>query len=156
MSRTQRKSKIWQIVVTVGLVLLTLFTIGIGTKVFDSDVKNVNPYFGYSLGSIDLNGKICDSKQNIVQKDLQTVEGLEIEISEYSTITYKVAFYDETDELVLLTDSLSENLDISIIPETAKTFRVVITPNAVDGEIVEISSVMISKYAKMLTVKYNS
>lgn len=156
MSRTQRKSKIWQIVVTVGLVLLTLFTIGIGIKVFDSDVKNVNPYFGYSLGSIDLNGKICDSKQNIVQKDLQTVEGLEIEISEYSTITYKVAFYDETDELVLLTDSLSENLDISIIPEAAKTFRVVITPNAVDGEIVEISSVMISKYAKMLTVKYNS
>ncbi len=156
MSRTQRKSKIWQIVITVGLVLLTLMTIGIATKVFDSEVKNVNPYFGYNLGSIDLNGKVCDSKQNIVQKDLQTVEGLEIEVSEDSTITYKVAFYGENDELVLLTDSLNEDLDLSIIPEAAKTFRVVITPNAVDGEIVEISSVMISKYSKMLTVKYNS
>lgn len=110
----------------------------------------------YVLGTIDENGKMVDSKKSIVMEDAETVDGLTIDIDEETaTISYRVVFYGEDGEYLSTTDMLEEDYDATSAPESAETFRVVITPYQVDGEDVSISIFGISKYAKQLDVSYN-
>ena len=89
-------------------------------------------------------------------KDTESVEGLTIDIDEdNATISYRVAFYDEEGEFVSITDYLETDYDETVTPETAESFRVLITPDQVDGEDVEINIFTIAKYANQLDVAYS-
>ncbi len=110
----------------------------------------------YAITSISATtGKNVDSKQHIAMKDAKTVDGLEITLGENAQITYKVAFYDEDGKFVSMTDAQSEDFDNTNIPATAKTFRVEITPNQVDGKDVTITIWNIGNYTSQITIVYN-
>ena len=82
--------------------------------------------------------------------------GCTIDIDEdNATISYRVVFYDEEGEYLSTTEALETDYDETTTPETAESFRVVITPDQVDGEDVEISIFTMSKYANQLDVAYN-
>ena len=112
--------------------------------------------FNYSIGGISSStGKDVESKLSMYTRNYGNVDGMEIKVKDDATITYKVAFYDEDKAFVDMSDALDEDFDISDLPEGAEYFRVVITPNQVDGEDVKVSIFTILHYANMLTITYN-
>lgn len=110
----------------------------------------------YAITSISsTTGKDVDSNLHISMKNKKAVDGLSIKLSDNAQITYKVAFYDEDGAFVSMTTAQSADFDNSNIPSTAKTFRVEITPNQVDGKDVTITIWNISNYTAQLTIVYN-
>ena len=110
----------------------------------------------YVRGNVDENGKRIESKKAIVMKDTKNVDGLTIDIDEENaTITYRVVFYSEDGEYLSMTESMATDYEATSTPETAETFRVVVTPNQVDGEEVEIGALQVGKYASQLAIEYN-
>lgn len=141
---------------TIGSICLSVVTlialcVGLGNITKTKTLKNSD----YAVGSIDASGKIIESKQNIYTKDAYSVDGMTIEIDEDATITYKVAFYDEKDAFISMTDAKTVDFVASEIPATAKTFRVIVTPNPVDGEPVEVTFLNSNKYTSQLEITYN-
>lgn len=109
----------------------------------------------YAVGAIDETGKIIESKKSAYMRDSKTTENLTIDIDEETaTITYKVAYYDEDEKFISMTESLDEDLDETTIPETAKYFRVLVTPNQVDGEDVTLNLFNKAKYTSQLEISY--
>ena len=133
----------------------TIVGIVVGSHVAVDTTDEVGIY-DYSLGTIDATGKIVESKKSIYTDAMQTVEGLTIELDEETAnISYKVAFYNEDEEFISLTEAMTEDFDAANIPEGAAFFRVVITPNQVDGEDVIVTVFNSAKYAKQLDVSYS-
>lgn len=109
----------------------------------------------YAIDSIDSTGKIVDSKLSLYSKKLNTVDNLAVEIDEKTaTITYKVVYYDENEEYISTSEAAAKDLVTSDIPSSAKYFRIVITPDAVDGEAVELNIFNVSKYTSQLKVTF--
>ena len=111
----------------------------------------------YAVGNINESGKIVESRQSMYMEEMQTTDGYAIELDqETANVTYKVAFYDVDKNFISMTESQDADFDTETnTPETAKYFRVVITPNAVDGEAVELNIFNMHKYAKQISVSYN-
>ena len=133
-------------VVTALAVLLGIVNNAVTTKT----LKGVD----FERGSLDANGKYVESNENLVSMDMNTVDGLIIEINEDATVSYKLAFYNEDEEFVSMTESLTENFDTENIPAEAKYFKVVITPNQVDGENVKVNVLNQNKFVKQLKVTF--
>lgn len=153
----KKKSKIkWLLsIASVVLSVITLVALVVGLNNLTTDTKSVSNN-DYAIGTINETGKIVESKQSAYMKDAETIDGLTIDIDEETaTITYKVAFYDEDGKFISMTDAMSEDFDATAIPETADTFRVVITPYQVDGENVELSIFNMGKYTSQLDVSFN-
>lgn len=141
-------------IVSVVLSIATLVAVCVGLNNL-ADTKSVNKS-DYAIGTINETGKVVESKQSAYMKDAESVDGLTIDIDEETaTITYKVAFYDEDGNFISMTESLESDFDATNIPENADTFRVVITPYAVDGENVELSIFNMGKYTSQLDVSFN-
>lgn len=148
------KSK-W-IVTLVAFLLIAAVLVGFGVKISQQEKTVTLNSFGYSVGGINsTTGNVFETKKSIYTKNLCNVDGMEIEIGEDATITYKVAFYDKDKEFVSMSDAQNVDFDNANAPETAKYFRVVITPDQVDGEDVTIGTLSIAKYANMLKITYN-
>lgn len=152
----KKKSKLkWALtIVSVVLSVITLVAlcVGLGNLATTKTLSNGD----YAIGTINENGKVADSKQSAYTKKAYKTENMSIEIDEETaTITYKVAFYDKDGKFVSMTDALDEDFDTTSIPETATEFRVVITPNQVDGEAVELNIFNVSKYTSQLDVVVN-
>jgi len=110
----------------------------------------------YDIGNIDATtGKYVASEKSIYMEEMQTVDGLTIEVEDDAQVTYKVAYYNEDKVFISMTDALAGDLDVETIPASAGYFRVIITPNAVDGEDVKLTVFNASSYAKQITVTYN-
>lgn len=109
----------------------------------------------YALGTIDEEGKILESKKSMYSKELQLIKGLKIELSENSTITYKIVFYDEDKAYISTTESLDVAYSSDLEVEGAKYFRVIITPFQVDGEDVILTAFNMGKYIDQLEVIFN-
>ena len=110
----------------------------------------------YTRGSVDESGKRIESKKSIVMKDKKNVEGLTIDIDEENaTVTYRVVFYGADGEYLSATESMATDYEKEIAPDGAETFRIVVTPNQVDGDDVTIGGLDVFKYAKQLDVTYN-
>ena len=151
----KEKTKALLIVLSFVLSLITtvavIFGVSNATKTTESVSKSE-----YVLGNVDENGKTIDSKKSIVMKKAKNVDGLAIDIDEENaTVSYRVVFYGEDGEYLSSTETLETDYDASSTPETAETFRVVITPYQVDGEDVKIGYFTINKYAKQLEITYN-
>lgn len=152
----KKKSKVkwWLTIVSVFLSIATLVAVCVGLGNL-ADTKNVSKS-DYAIGTISETGKIVESKQSAYMKDAETIDGLVIDIDEdTATITYKVAFYDEDGKFISMTESQETDFDTANIPETADTFRVVITPYQVDGENVEMNIFNMSKYTSQLDITFN-
>ena len=105
----------------------------------------------YAVGTLDENGKVAESKENIYTKDLISVDGLKITVKEKADVQYKLYFYDADEAFVSASEEwLTADFD-GTIPETAKYVRVVIDPI----EDNEVSVFEVLGYANQLTVTYN-
>lgn len=156
MVHTIRKEKAqWLLVLTaIVLSVIALVSAVIGLNKHETTTNVTNSM--YAVGTIDETGKIIDSKKSAYMKDLHTTENLTIDIDEETaTITYKVAYYDEDEKFLSMTDSLSNDLDETTIPENAKYFRVVVTPNQVDEEDVKLNFFNKSNYTSQLEITFN-
>ena len=152
-----KKDKMKTLLIVLSFVLSLITTIAVcfgisnATKTTQSVSKSE-----FVLGSVDESGKVIESKKSIVMENAKNVDGLTIDIDEENaTITYRVVFYGEDGEYLSTTESLETDYDATSTPETAETFRVVITPYQVDGEDVKIGYFTINKYAKQLDITYN-
>ena len=105
----------------------------------------------YAVGTLDDNGKVAESKENIYTKDLISVDGLKITVKEKADVQYKLYFYDADKAFVSASEEwLTADFE-GTIPETAKYVRVVIDPI----EDNEVSVFEVFGYADQLTVTYN-
>lgn len=150
---TRKKSLIISIIalVLVSVMAVALvFTIGKVDKMETTKTISSN-VFTYSIGTLDEEGKYKQGTSSIYLKDFQEVDGLICDIKEDATITYKVVFYDSEKEFISATEELSADFDGSSIPESAKYFKVMITPT----NDAEVSFFEIDTYADQLTVKVN-
>lgn len=147
------KAKLW---LTIGAFVLAF--VALLSAIFAINNQTTTTTFGnsdYSINAIDASGKIVESKQSVVS-DMASVEDMKIEINEETaTITYKVAFYDEDEKFISMTETLESDFDATTTPENAKYFRVVVTPYQVDGEAVEINIFNQAKYTSQLDVTIN-
>ena len=105
----------------------------------------------YAVGTLDDNGKVAESKENIYTKDLISVDGLKITVKEKADVQYKLYFYDADKAFVSASEEwLTADFD-GTIPETAKYVRIVIDP--IEDNEVFVFEVL--GYANQLTVTYN-
>lgn len=152
--KKKNKFKFALTIVSVVLSIITLIAVCVGLGNLAETKKLTNNDF--AIGTINETGKVVESKQSAYTKKAYSVDGMSIELDEETaTITYKVAFYDKDGSFVSMTDSLDEDFVTSTIPATAKTFRVVVTPLAVDGEPVELSIFNVGKYTSQIQVTIN-
>ena len=152
-----KKSKIAMVMscIAAGLAAITCLAATLGLANNANTTKSVNS-FDFARGAIESTGKVVESNQNLVTKSAITVDGMAIEIDdENATISYKVAFYDENDEFISMTEEQVENFDTDNVPANAKTFKVMITPNQVDGEPVKLNVFNQNKYLKQIKITYS-
>ena len=150
------KSKKATIISIVAIIVsLTAFLGVVVGLVNMSDTDSVSNT-GFSVGTIDATtGKALDSKLSIYTPDKYTVDGLEIKLVDEPTVTYKVFFYDEEGEFVSASAEQAGDFVSTSVPEGAATFRVLITPNKVDGEAVEITMLNKASYIEQLEISFN-
>lgn len=155
MTKTKKEKAKWWL--TIGAVVLSVVAlvsaiIGLTKNITTTKLGSTD----YAIGSVDSTGKVIDSKKSVYSKDLNTTDNLTIDIDEdTATITYKVAYYDENEKFVSMTEAMSKDLDTTSIPSTAEYFRVIITPNQVDGEDVTLNIFNMSKYTSQIEVTFD-
>lgn len=113
--------------------------------------KSVSALTDYDIGTLDANGKVTKSTENIYLKDYITTDGLKVTIKEKADIQYKLYFYTEDKTFVSASSAwLTADFD-GTVPATAKYVRIVIDPT----EDSEVSALEVFGYASQLTVTYN-
>lgn len=113
--------------------------------------KSVSALTDYDIGTLDANGKVTKSTENIYLKDYITTDGLKVTIKEKADIQYKLYFYTEDKTFVSASSAwLTADFD-GTVPATAKYVRIVIDPT----EDAEVSALEVFGYANQLTVTYN-
>lgn len=154
MTKTERKSNKVKWILTIVSVVLSLATLISCLFAFGNmaETKTMSST-AYHIGTIDDGGKIVDSRKSIYS-DMKTTESLEITLDEDSQITYKVVFYDENEDFISMSETLETDFDTTATPENAEYFRVVITPNQIDGEDTIVNIFNMGKYTKMLNVTF--
>lgn len=151
-----KKSKT-SLVVSIVSMLLSVVTVlalvfSLGSSQVTTTTANATMF---KNGAINEDGKVIESNLSAVLSEAKTVKDMKIEIDEESAvITYKVAFYDKDGNFISMTDEQVADFDVNEIPQDADTFRVVVTPNEVDGEAVKINSLNRAKYVKQLKVTF--
>lgn len=153
MVKAEKKNKIKWILTIVSFVLSLATIIGVLFAFGNmAETKNLSST-DYHIGMIDDGGKIVESRKSIYS-DLITTEDMEITLDENANITYKVVFYDEEEKFVSATETLETDYDTTATPENAEYFRIVITPNQVDGEDIILNVFNMGKYTKMVNVQF--
>ena len=154
MTKTERKSNKVKWILTIVSVVLSLATLISCLFAFGNmaETKTMSST-AYHIGTIDDGGKIVDSRKSIYS-DMKTTESMEITLDEDSQITYKVVFYDENEDFISMSETLETDFDTTATPENAEYFRVVITPNQIDGEDTIVNIFNMGKYTKMLNVTF--
>ncbi|MBR2614984.1 MAG: hypothetical protein IKC71_05270 [Clostridia bacterium] len=132
------------------LLVAVLFTFSKINKTEDTKTIGSN-VFNYSIGILDETGEYEQGTTSIYLKELKEVDGLNVDIKEDATVTYKVYFYNADEEFISATDVLDVDFDGTSTPEDAEFFRIVVTPT----NDAEVSFGEIGRYARQLTVSVN-
>ena len=152
MTKTKSNRLKWVLsIVSIVLSLATLIGVIVGVNNM-ADTTTLSQT-DYHIGTINETGKIIESKKSIYS-DMSTIEDMEITLAENSNITYKVVFYDEDEKFISMTETLETDFDTSSNPSNAEYFRVLITPNQVDGEDITLNVFNMGKYTKMINVEF--
>ena len=154
MTKTARKSNKLKWILTIVSVVLSLATLISCLFAFGNmaETKSLS-VTDYQIGTINESGKIIESKKSIYS-DMVTTEDMEITLDEDCQITYKVVFYNEDEDYISMTDTLENDFNTTAIPENAEYFRIIITPNQVDGEDVIVNLFNVGKYTNMVNVEF--
>lgn len=152
MRKFMSRNKTRWLLVTLALIALTSVVVVLGIRLNkQATTTTVSAATGYDIGSLDVNGKVTKSTENIYLKDYITTDGLKVTIKEKADIQYKLYFYTEDKTFVSASSSwLKADFDGNV-PATAKYVRVVINPI----EDAEVSVLEVFGYANQLTVTYN-
>ena len=139
---------------TVAVILLAIMVVALGLAFGKINTTTKLGNFGYKIGNVDTStGKVIESNQHLYSKMLNCKD-MAIEVKDNATATYDVIFYDADGELLQVYQNQSSDFDTSYIPQSAKTFRVVITPALKDGEPVTILKILQHKYTSQFVVTY--
>ncbi len=152
---TKKSNKLKGILAIVSIVLSVITLVALCVCLGNATTTKTLRNSDYAIGTINESGIVVESKQHIYTEDSYSVEDMVIELEEGANITYKVAFYDKDGKFVSMSDAQSADFDVTNVPATATEFRIVITPNAVDGEAVELTIFNMSKYTNQLSVVVN-
>ena len=137
---------------TTGLLIVGLLIASLFAKIDGMQATRKLTANDYNIGAVSVeSGKVIESKQNYYS-DMFELDGAEIKVEEDATASYKVFFYDEDKNFIEATDTLTQDLDADSIPESAKYFRVMVTPALVDGEPVECKVLNMSKDISQISI----
>ena len=138
-----------KIAIVVLFLLVAVLAVGVVTTLFRVNTQiqtQTLTSINYEVGSLsDSDGTEVDSTGSIRSKELHNIDGLTIKSKADSKVTYKLYCYDKDGKFV------SAQSDTSSIPETATSFRIVITPT----ETVEIGYFDINNYSGQVSVTFN-
>ena len=132
-------------------VLIALLLVGMCSTVITLDKQietETVSVWAFKIGALDAAGKYDESDGSIYMKNVESVDGLEIEVMEDAEVTYQIFFYDEDKALLSVSEELSADYVYANDVDGAEYFRVVITPT--DDE--EIGLFEKYGYAKQLTI----
>ena len=147
------RSKTKNIFIFTAIALIFVMLAGVFAKLNNMETEKKIGSTAYSVGAVSVDtGKYVDSNMSIYMKDMQELDGAEIKIEDEAQISYNIYFYNSEKAFISATQNLTSDFDNATAPEGAVYFRVQITPNAVDGEAVELSIFNVSKYAKQLDI----
>ncbi len=152
MRKFMSRNKTRWLLVMLALIALTSVVVVLGIRLNkQATTTTVSAATGYDIGTLDANGKVTKSTENIYLKDYITTDGLKVTIKEKADIQYKLYFYTEDKTFESSSSSwLKADFDGNV-PATAKYVRVVIDPI----EDAEVSVLEVFGYANQLTVTYN-
>lgn len=152
MRKFMSRNKTRWLLVTLALIALTSVVVVLGIRLNkQATTTTVSAATGYDIGTLDANGKVTKSTENIYLKDYITTDGLKVTIKEKADIQYKLYFYTEDKTFVSASSAwLTADFD-GTVPATAKYVRIVIDPT----EDSEVSALEVFGYASQLTVTYN-
>lgn len=113
----------------------------------EAKTQSITP--SYAVGSLNATtGKYVDSKGSIYTKNAFDCNGLKTTLDFDNNIKYQLFFYDFDENFLSASNILTENFKDEV-PFTAKSCRIVITPNEDDN----INFFEISKYSKQLKIE---
>lgn len=152
MRKFMSRNKTRWLLVTLALIALTSVVVVLGIRLNkQATTTTVSAATGYDIGTLDANGKVIKSSENIYTKDYINVDGLKVTIKEKADVQYKLYFYDaDKTFLSASTTWLTADFDGNV-PVNAKYARVLIDPT----EDAEVSLLEVFGYANQLTVTYN-
>lgn len=138
------------------IVLLFTAVIGISVHLVRSEPTKTLNATHYSVGTIDTTtGENVDSNLSFRMKNLQTTDGVVIDIKDNPSVTYDIYFYNEDEELVGYQLDLEVDFDSESLMPGYEYFKITITPNQVDGENVVCSIWNILNYTNQVSVTFN-
>lgn len=152
MRKFMSRNKTRWLLVTLALIALTSVVVVLGIRLNkQATTTTVSAATGYDIGTLDANGKVTKSTENIYLKDYITTDGLKVTIKEKADVQYKLYFYDADKTFVSASTTwLTADFDGNV-PANAKYARVLIDPT----EDAEVSALEVFGYANQLTVTYN-
>lgn len=112
-------------------------------------VVDVNP--SWSVGALTTQGKYKEAENSIYTKEAFDCYGLNVTLAFENDIAYQIYFYDFDGAYLSSTQSLTTNYK-EVVPESAKTCRIVITPLNDDS----ISFFEVNGYARQLSIEVST
>ena len=156
MYKKQKSSKVKNFFLWGSIALLAVGVIGLGVHAIQSEPTKTLNATHYAVGTIDkTTGENADSNLSFRMKDVQTTDGLVIDIKENPTISYNIYFYDADKEFVGVQENLSIDFGAEDVAEGYEYFRITITPNQVDEENVVCTLLNIINYTNQVSVTFN-
>ena len=154
----KKNNKILWFLTIIAIVLSAIACTSIFTIPFfnNDDEKIELDRFDYTFGTIDNDsGKLLDSKKSIRTRDLHSIEGIDIDLKDDATVSYKVAYYDADKKFVSVSEETNGDYDVETAPEEAVYVRIFVTPYQIDGEDVILNVFNIGKYVDQIEVTVN-
>ena len=136
--------------------LLAIAVVGLSVHAIQSEPTKTLNSTHYAVGTIDkTTGENADSNLSFRMKDVQTTDGLVIDIKENPTISYNIYFYNADKEFVGVQENLSIDFGAEDVAEGYEYFRITVTPNQVDEENVVCTLLNIINYTNQVSVTFN-
>lgn len=115
--------------------LLAAGVVALGVNAIQNEPTKTLNSTHYAVGTIDTTtGKNVDSNLSFRMNDIQTTDGLVIDIADDAKVTYDIYFYNADKEFVGVQQDLAIDIAAQDVSPEYEYFRITITPNQVDGE----------------------
>lgn len=139
------------------ITLLAVGFIGLAVNAFQNEPTRTLNSTHYAVGTIDgTTGENQDSNLSFRMKDMQTTDGLVIDVKENAKVTYNIYFYNADKEFVEVQQDLAVDISENDVASDYEYFRITITPNQVDEEDVVCTLLNKTAYTNQISVSFNN
>ena len=151
-----RQITFWVCIALAAILIVSAF-VAIAIKLDKLETFEEIPTSAYARGALDdTTGKIDADEADygaIHTEGFYTVSGLKCLLSEDASISYQINWYDQNKNFISVSNFTSDydSATDGRVPEDAEYCKIEIHPN--DDKDGDVSSLEVSKYAKMLTVR---